>query len=651
MTCYSRGMDKRTLAKKFEAARRAYNDAMASEMPERRLCLRDRRFAVVPGAQWEDEFSQNFENRPRFEVNLCQIAVMRVVNSYRANRIDAVFTPADPASAQEATDFVTGLHRADEQRSGAQNIYDAAFADSTAGGMGAWRLCGEYEDDEDIDEDKQRIRFEPIPDADVRVFLDPSRKHFDGRGAAWGLVLVPFSAEAFATEFPNASPSTWGAPQGGFDWVDSAGVVWCAEYYERETRTRTAEVWRLDVDALDEPLEERIFKDDDGFEETVRELQAMGYRLVRTRKIKSSVVHKYVFSGEPLEYCGPVPGTEIPIVICYGKRWFVDGRERCQGVVRTAHDSQRLKNAQTSLLAEVAISSPVEKPVFTPEQVARHAPMWSEDRVKNYPFLLVDALRNDDGTIASVGPVAYTKPPTVPPALATLLQVSSQDLVDVLGGQQAGEEIRSGVSGETMKRIQARLDQQSFIYVDNFAAAKRRSAEIWLGMARELYDEDGRPMSTIDSEGAGALKRIGDVVPNPLGGKTTELRVSKFDVSYKVGPSTQTAREAAVDAVIQVLPMAADPADQSVLLGVLMSNLESENMSGAQKYFRRKLIAVGAATPTETEKKEKAEADAAAGAQTDPNADFLMAEAEKSKSATVLNLAKAEKTSRETELL
>ena len=50
-----------------------------------------------------------------------------------------------------------------------------------------------------------------------------------------------------------------------------------------------------------------------------------------------------------LEDAGYIAGKCIPIVVVYGKRWFVDNIERCMGHVRLAKDAQRLKTLQSFL--------------------------------------------------------------------------------------------------------------------------------------------------------------------------------------------------------------------------------------------------------------------------------------------------------------
>ena len=116
---------------------------------ERLMCVQDRRFAFLAGSQWEGPLGEQFENKPRPELNKVALALTRIYSEYRNNRISVEFLSKDGKDASKLADTCAGLYRADEQDSQAEEAYDNAFEEATAGGMGAWRLRTEYEDDED----------------------------------------------------------------------------------------------------------------------------------------------------------------------------------------------------------------------------------------------------------------------------------------------------------------------------------------------------------------------------------------------------------------------------------------------------------------------------------------------------------------------
>jgi hypothetical protein len=95
-------------------AMRQFDKIVSAMHDERRQCLEDRRFYSIAGAQWEGALAEQFENKPKFEVNKVHLAVIRIINEYRNNRISVSFS-AKPGTAVEVADACAGLYRADQQ--------------------------------------------------------------------------------------------------------------------------------------------------------------------------------------------------------------------------------------------------------------------------------------------------------------------------------------------------------------------------------------------------------------------------------------------------------------------------------------------------------------------------------------------------------
>jgi len=596
------------LAKVHRRALTEFDRIQSALRDERLQCLQDRRFYSLAGAQWEGPLGEQFENKPKFEVNKVHLAVIRIINEYRNNRITVDFVSKDGDVNTKLSDACNGLFRADEHDSTAEEAYDNAFEEAVGGGFGALRLRTCYEDDEDPDDERQRIKIEPIYDADSSVFFDLDAKRQDKADAKCCFVLYSMTPEAYEAEF-GESPASWDKDvhQHEFDWL-TPDMVFVAEYYEYDEQTDYAVTFAGPTD--DEVKHRQSELDDD--EELTEKLDATGYRETRRKKLTVKKVHKYILSGNSvLEDCGLIAGKCIPIVPVYGKRWFVDNIERCMGHVRLAKDAQRLKNMQLSKLGELSALSSTEKPIFTPEQMAGHAVMWSEDNLKNYPYLMVNPITGADGNPMPAGPLAYTKPPQIPPAMAALLQITEGDMMSILGSQGEADKVVSNISGKAVELIQTRLDMQTFIYVSNFAKAVRRVGEIWLSMAKDVYVESGRQMKTISSgDDAGKLELMR---PNTdeHGGVVYENDLSQaaFDVSVDVGPSSASRREATVRSLIGLMQVSAgDPETMQVLQSMAIMNMQGEGIQDVRDYFRQKLVKMGAIKPTEAEAQEMAAA-------------------------------------------
>lgn len=618
-------------------------DNIQSAVREVRLnCLSDRRFYSVPGAQWEGPVGEQFANKPRFEFNKTHLAVLRVINEYRNNRITVDFIPKDGSKADDTADTCAGLFRADEQDSCAQEAYDNCFEEGTSGGMGAWRLRARYEDPDDDSDDRQRIAIEPIFEADTCVYFSLDGKRQDKADAKRCYLLTSLTPDDYRDQYDD-DPTNWPKMEDvsyDFDWA-TPDVVWIAEVYEIEQKEEVIHFFRGIALDDSEPNEIEISADELAIDGKANELAATGFREVRTKKVKRPRVRKYIMNGNRvLSDDGYIAGKCIPVIPYYGKRWFVDGIERCQGHVRLARDAQMLQNMIMSWLAEMAARFDVEKPILTPEQIAGHAQMWADDAIQKYPYLLINPITDASGQQMPAGPVAYTKAPNLPPAMAALAQMAAQSLEDMLGNQSAGEQLQPNQSGFAIDLIQQRLDMQTFIYVDNFKKAVKRSGEVWLSMAKDLLIEAGRKMKTIDQNGAASNAELMQPMVNEETGEkymSNDLTSAKFDVNVEAGPSSSSKKAATVRGVSGMIQMTQDPEMQMVLTATALMNMEGEGLSDLQPYFRKKLLAVGAVKPTEDEQKEQEAAQQQQAQQPpDANTQYLMAAAQ-SQAADAMN--------------
>ena len=640
------------LAAIHQEALTEFDNIQSALRDERLQCLQDRRFYSIAGAQWEGPLGEQFENKPKFEVNKIHLAVIRIINEYRNNRITVDFVSKEGKEYDKLADTCDGLYRADEQDSGAEEAYDNAFEEGVAGGFGAWRLRTVYENEEDEEDEKQRIRIEPIFDADSSVFFDLNAKRQDKADAKRCFVITSMTRQAYKDEWGD-DPASWPKEvhQYEFDWL-TPDVVFVAEYYRVEETRETVYVWET-LNGEEERYKDADFEADETLEER---LLAVGSREVRQKNIKRRRVRKYIMSGAKiLEDCGYIAGKCIPIVPMYGKRWFVDNVERCMGHVRLAKDAQRLKNMQLSKLGEISALSSVEKPILTPEQVAGHQMMWADDNIKNFPYLLVNPITDANGNQAISGPIGYTKPPQIPQALAALLQITEQDMQDLLGNQQAGEELQPNISGKAVELVQNKLDMQTFIYMSNMSKAVKRSGEIWLSMAKDVLVEEGRKMKSIGPQNEMQSVELAKPVVNEKGEIEVEndLSEAEFDVNVDVGPSSSSKRAATVRALTGMASLTDDAETKQVLGAMAMMNMEGEGITEVRDYFRKKLLRMGVVKPTEEEQQTMAEEQA--NQQPDPNTQYLQAAADEAtanatqaRAKTILTVAQADETKAKT---
>ena len=606
------------LAEIHATALEQFQDSFDASQRDRENALMARRFVNVRGAQWDWDSAKQFQNRMRLEIDHISGAITRIKNEYRRSRIEAKFIPADGSGADKLADAAASRYRADTCDARGREARDMAFDSAVEGGFGGMRLRAEYERD-----DYQRICLEPINDAESSLFFDANAKMKDKSDAEHAFLITPWTRRAFEAKY-GTDASDWPIgldPQNWFAWF-TPDVVFVCEYFVKEKRTDVYRIFEGFNDEREEFLIDEVTAEDEA------RLAATGFTEIDGRTEKVDQVQKYVLNGaKVLEGPDIIPGRCIPLVPQYGHRTVINHTESFRGHVLKSIDPQIVYNLQVSKVAETAASSGIEKPIFMAEQIARHANMWQNDHVENNAFLLIDPMKDQNGQIMPSGPVGFTKSPDVAPAVAALVALTKQDISDQLGNPENAEQVQPDISGVAMELAQNRVDMQSFGYMDNAADAERRIAEIWQGMAAEIYVEEGRKLKTMSADGQRGMveigktkfdKRTGQMVPE------VDFQRLDMDVDVVVGPTSASRRSAVVRTVSALINATADPETQIALTHTALMNLEGEGIGELRDWSRKKLVGMGIMKPTP---EEETEMEAAAQQPLPPDPQAMLAEA------------------------
>jgi hypothetical protein len=625
-------------------AMRRFESASLPQQEIRAHALMCRRFISIPGAMWEGAWGEQFENSIKVEIDKLSKGVDKIVTDYRENRIVPDFRPAGGDSDQDTADTLDGVHRADDYHFKSQQARDNAFEEAASGGFVAYRLCNELADPSDKDNDEQRVNpASIIVDADQRVFFDGNSKLYDKSDAEWAIVLTADLKASFEEEYPGKA-SSW--PENKlrpvFDWF-LPDVVIKAEYYEVEnnlddmlvlTQTLSGEQQREWADEI-EP-------------DDLKNLKAQGWKAETVRRMRTRV-RKYLMTGaEVLEDQGYIAGAEIPIVPVYGKRWFVDNQERFRGYVSKRMDAQRIYNAKVSKLSETDALAPREKPIFDPEQLPPHLQdLWSKQEQERHPYALASALRNPDGTIASLGPIGKIEPPQVAPVTAILLQAAAADLTEET--DDGSDEVKANTSAEAMDIAATRVDAKSAIYLDNMRQSVQREGEIYLSMAKEVYYEPGRTVETMTEDGGDGEATLHEPFTDSKGSFRirNDFTSGRYKVIADVTEATSTRREKTVKTMLNIAEISVQAQDMQGAQAAIITatlNVDGEGLADYQKWNRQRALGLGLVQPNDEEKAELQQA------QQQPNPEQQLADAkvadlaasvDQRRADTVLKMAQA----------
>lgn len=591
------------------AALQAFDAACEPTVADRGFNLRDRRFVGIAGAQYEDQFGEQFVNTPRIEIDKTSLGLEKIMRDYQANRVTVDYRPVGDASSEETADMLDGLFRADLYRCKGQQAFDNAFYEGTAGGIGAWRLVDVLEDELDPENEHKRIDIVQIADADQSVWFDANSKLYDKSDALCAWVITAMTRDAFNAEYGADKATDWpdDVIKPFYDWF-TPDVVRVAEYYAVEIVPDT--LW-----TCTNPLTGKSVRisGDDGAEE-VAELKKDGWKASKPRKVKRRRVHKYILNGcEVLEDCGYIAGSCIPVVPYYGKRMFIDNMERASGYVRKMVDPARVLNAQISQLVEIAAASPFERPIVTPAQIAGHTEAWAEANIKRAPFALLNPVVDANGNEVPSGPIGMVTPPQVPPVVATLVQAMSGFMDEMGGAADSANETKSNVSAQAMEIAAQRTDAASYSFMDNFRQSMQRCGEIYASKACEIYVEDGRVVETLGDDGERGEVELGQDIVDESGRfrVINDLSRGKYMVISDVTEQTATRRDKTARTMLNVAAAAGSAGDTAMAQAAIITavaNMDGEGLTEFKDWNRGRALSMGLAKPTDEEKQKAAQA-------------------------------------------
>lgn len=551
----------------------------------------DIKFVTVPGNQWDSELKRRRKNRPTYEFPKLRIHTQQVINEMRQQRPSGKVRGAEEADRGLA-EIMQGICRNIESTSNADHAYDIAYEKAVKGGFGVWRVCTDYLNDDDFEQD---IRVKPVRNP-FAVKFDPAAIEIDRRDANFCFVeeLIPVSD--FERRFPDANLTDFESDSDCADWRD-AGQVRIAEYWYKEPRKR--ELLALSdgrVVFADEIAKQAGLKVDEAKEF----LASAGIRVVRARDVDSHKVMMRLTNGhewltEPYEF----PCKFIPIVVVWGNIENIDGTDYWSGMVRFAKDQQRLHNVHRSALVEAVAKAPKAPFILDPSWIEGFENMWKNANAEDYPYLLAHIAKTG-GNVPK-----RTEQAEVPSALIQLAGMDTDDMKAATGQYDASLGARSNeTSGIAINSRKQQGATATFNYIDNLAYAIRFTYEILVDMIPRVYDTP-RVVRIIGEDGGEKWKQLYQEVQDNFGrtAVVNDIRKGKYDVVVTVGPSYATQRMEAAEAFAQLAGQigGAAPMIGPLLAYAVIKNQDLPGMDEIDAALRKALVAQGLLPPKEGE--------------------------------------------------
>lgn len=556
-------------------------------------------------SHYDDSFGDFCQTHYRGQFDLVRKEKRRITSEFRQNPVTIKYDAYNEED-EEAAEIMTGMYRNNILRSDCKDCFNMAQEDQLDCGMGAWRIVTEDEDDNPLNTNKV-IRRMPIPEAVRRVFFDANSLRLDKSDARRCSVINTYTEKGYKQFLKENDIDLDTVAFTSFDdpYHSYYQYHYPLDFFDRK-RLNLLEQFRI----TSEPETVLIYINPQSGEpvgfykseisDVMDDLVEAGFGdPVNTKKVMRDVCTKYITNGVEILKETRVPGGMIPIIPIYGERNFIDGVENVEGLYQLTKDAQRLIDMQMNYLAELVAYSPVPKPEFDPREIEGLEGYHEDANDSNLAYVLRNKVFTENGETINFPNPTYTQPPQVPPSVAQLLELSTAFIQQNTNPGLTEDSFNTNASGEALKQLAKQIDILSYVFIDNYAEGMRRDGEVSAAMTAEIMDTP-RQVTMQNQDGTTQTAMVNESVFDAETGQMVTLRrvhQNKFYVSYDVGPSYQTQKEATVATLKDLLNnLGSDPQDQQikqiVLMG-LLSNIEGQGLEPINRYARFNLLSQG----------------------------------------------------------
>src|SRR3990167_5350780 len=502
----------------LEEARDRLKTCISEESTERNKMEDDLAFCTLD--QWDPNVRRDRENdpngpRPCLTIDKINQYIVHVVNDERQNKPAIKVRPVDDASDVDTAKVYQGLIRHIEDQSNAQVAYLTAGEWAVKVGLGYFRVLTEYEDEKSSN---QKICIKRIPNT-FNVYLGPHDMP-DGSDCEYGFLFEDMPIDDFKRKYPGKKVA-----KEDFDDLGDA-LSW-----RQEDTIRICEYFYADYEKLPET-----------------ELEDGSKRPVTKRAMKWCK-----FTGAEIIEKRDWPGKYVPIVEVVGRESFVKGKRVVWGLVRPTKDALRMNNYWMSAITEKIGLSPKIPFIGAEGQFEGRENEWRKANTENRAFLQYKPVDINGNALP---PPQRVAPAPVEAAMIQMTGLIERDVKASLGMYKAAVgDTDPQQSGRAILALQRESDTGTLHFSDNLAISIRHAGRILLDLIPKIYDtrrvirilgEDGEASSVQIDPGLPVAKQMNGVK------SIYNLGVGEYDVTITVGPSFNTKRMEAAEAMLKI---------------------------------------------------------------------------------------------------
>ena len=492
---------------------------------------------------------QTINARPCLTINKLPQHVRQVTNDQRQNRPGAKVIPVDDNADVEVADIFNGMIRHIEYISDADVAYDTACENQVAYGEGYIRLLTEYCEDNTFDQD---IKIGRIRNS-FSVYMDPTIQDPTGADAKYCFITEDITKEEFERMYPDAAPITTLQSLGVGDqsisnWLNE-DTIRIADYYYIDYDRATLNLYPGNQTAFAGTPEDKQMKEFYG-------------KPLKSRESDRPKVRYCKINGYEILEQRDWAGKYIPVIRIVGNEFEVDGRLYVSGLVRNAKDAQRMYNYWVSQEAEMLALAPKAPFIGYGGQFEGYETQWKTANTTNWPYLEVNP-DVTDGQGAVLPLPQRAQPPMASSGLLQAKAGASEDIKSTTGQYNASLGMGSNErSGRAILARQREGDVGTYHYGDNLARGVKHIARQLIDLIPKIYDTQ-RIARIIGEDGDTKMVKINPDQPQPVNKivnqegivieKIYNPSIGKYDVVATTGPGYATKRQAALEAMAQLL--------------------------------------------------------------------------------------------------
>ena len=543
-------------------AKDRFHTIVDAESTLRQHMLEDLEFRA--SEQWPNNVRtmREQDNRPCLTVNRMPTFIRQVTNNQRISRPAIEVSPTGDVADEAVAEVIQGVVRHIETKSDADVAYTTAGEHQCTMGRGYIRVVTDYIDDDSFSLD-QEIKIARVANP-FSVYMDPNSQQPDGSDARYAFVVEDLPL----TEYQNRYPDSALAGLSGFtstgndeqEWMPE-GNIRVAEYFYVE-EVREAMVLLLLPDGS-RVREKRSSLSGTESKDLPSGVTIVAERETTTRRVRWALINavEILEGNEDLSSGAEWPGKYLPLVPVTGDEININGVKDYRGIVRDAKDPQRMYNYWVSAQTEMIALAPRAPFIAAEGQMEGHEHKWNTANIRNYPYLEYKP-KTVSGQLAPPPQRQSWEPPIQ--AMTAAIMQSDQDLKATGGFNDASLGVRGPQeSGKAIRSRQQQDEMANSHYLDNLARAVRQVGRIVVDLLPKIYDT-ARVMriNGLDEQVKNVMVFAGaqnqpsgeqmEQIPPGVEGMY-DVGVGRYDVTVSVGPSFQTRRQDATDALTKFI--------------------------------------------------------------------------------------------------